>query len=95
MKTIKNTCQNLIEFLVSSPYLFMVLIPIFYIALPTPQTKPIVFRVLTRIVPAEVQPEFNHLETAFKKVFCSSSAVILLWLALKGLQRLDHVSIKD
>jgi hypothetical protein len=69
MKAITKTWNNLTEFLKAKPWLFLALIPIFYVTLPAISNRhSFVIREFNKLAPSEIRAEFSQFELEIDKL---------------------------
>ncbi len=97
MKALENKWQGSIEFIASKQWLFLFLIPIFYVAMPTPtqHTEPFLLQAFSNLLPAQIQQQLAPSEPEIAKGLRSSALALLLWTGFRLINRSNQLSIED
>jgi hypothetical protein len=97
MKVLENKWRGSIEFLSSKQWLFLLLIPIFYMAIPTPtqQTEPFLLQAFSNLLPSQIQQQLAPSEPELAKGLRSSALALLLWTGFRLINRSNDLSIED
>jgi hypothetical protein len=94
MKALENKWRDSIEFIASKQWLFLFLIPIFYISMrtPTPITEPLLLQAFANLLPAQVQQQLAPSEPEIAKGLRSSALALLLWTGFRLINRSNELS---
>jgi hypothetical protein len=96
MKPIK-AWSNSIEFISSRRWLFLLLIPVFYLALPVPKSNHhlLIVEPLAKFFPSEALPEVYRVDTEAKKIVASGIASCLVWSVFGLIEKSLELSAED
>jgi hypothetical protein len=97
MKPIKTAWSNSIEFISSRQWLFLILIPVFYLTLPNPQVKHhlLIVQPIATFMPSEVVPEVYVAEREIRKIASSIVISCLVWSVFCLIEQSLELSSED